>query len=47
MYATKINLDDFFPCYGCKQGRHGDVNSKGYLEVDEPIRVHAQPYPLF
>ena len=35
--TTKINLDDFFTCHGCKPGRHflsicSGVNSTGYPE---------------
>ena len=37
--TTKIDLDAFFACHGCKPGRHffpssSEVNSKGYSEFD-------------
>ena len=52
MYTTKINLDQFFTCNGCKLGRHFlssclEENSKGYSEFDEPISARLQCYPLF
>ena len=47
-----MNLDDFFACQGCQLGCNfflsfQAVNSKGYLEFDQPIRALLQCYPLF
>ena len=46
IYTTKINLDDFFTCHGCKPGRHfllscSEVDSTGYPEFDEPISARV------
>ena len=46
IYTTKINLDDFFTCRGCKPGRHfllscSEVDSTGYPEFDEPISARV------
>ena len=45
-------MDDFFTAHGCKSGCHffpscSEVNSKGYLEFDEPISARLERYPLF
>ena len=45
-------MDDFFTGHGCKSGCHffpscSEVNSKGYLEFDEPISARLERYPLF
>ena len=45
-------MDDFVTGHGCKSGCHffpscSEVNSKGYLEFDEPISARLERYPLF
>ena len=45
-------MDDFFTRHRCKPGRdfilsYSEINSKGYLEFDKPIREHPNTIYCF